>query len=446
MVRMILNTDEGFLWSLRACFAIGGLFCGLVAHGLTSNDLHAQSASYERPPIDYINAPVSDEVSVLGKQISAGEVELEYDPKFGYLPAVLKALDIPLDSQVLVFSKTSLQLHRIAPGTPRAIYFNDNVYVGYCHRGDALEIAVTDPQQGAIFYTIRQRSSDTPRLLRDRGQCLTCHATNRTQGVPGYLIRSVYSDNSGHPIFSRGTFTTDHASPFIERWGGWYVTGEHGQMRHMGNVTTSDDEAMDYESGANRTTLEGLVDTDPYPSPHSDIVALMVLEHQTQVHNALTFANFETREALHQSYTMNALLERDPDHISESAQRRMTKAVEKLVQQLLLCDEFGLESPVTGTSTFASEFAKRGPTDPSGRSLRDLDLKTRLFRYPCSFLIYSPAFRELPPEVHQRAVSRIQEVLTATEPEEAFAHLSADDRKAILEILVATHADFAERN
>ncbi|QEG41461.1 hypothetical protein [Roseimaritima ulvae] len=402
----------------------------------------AQSASFELPPVDYLEAEVHDAVAELARQVASGEVELEYDEQHGYLPAVLTALKVPISSQTLVFSKTSQQIHRISPRRPRALYFNDTIYIGWCQRGDILEIAVTDPQQGAIFYTLEQKPAAQPQFVRDRGQCLTCHATSRTQNVPGYLMRSVYADRGGQPLLRRGTHNTDETSPFEERWGGWYVTGTHGEMRHMGNVTYGETDALDLESGANQKTLEGLVSTEPYLSPHSDIVALMVLQHQTQMHNAITAANFETREALHQSYTMNELLERAPDYISESAERRITRVADNVVARLLMSEEYELESPVVGTSQFAEDFVAAGERDSQGRSLRQLDLTQRLFRYPCSFLIYSDAFHGLPDEVRGRVVSRLKDILEGRDDSEEFAHLSATTRSEILEILRDTHTDF----
>jgi len=404
-----------------------------------SADLVAQRASYEREPIDYLNAEVSDPVAQLAEQLESGEVTLEYDPKHGYLTSMLKQLDVPISSQTLVFSKTSLQLRRITPRRPRALYFNDEVYIGWCQSGDVLELSATDPQQGAIFYTLKQVKDQPPKIIRDRGHCLSCHASGRTQNVPGYLIRSVFASRSGQPNLGSGSFTTDNTSPFSERWGGWYVTGTHGQMRHMGNVYyEEDDEQGDRENGANMESLDKLISTRPYLSSHSDLVALMVLEHQTQMHNAITAANFETREALYQMDQMNTLLDREPGFLSESAQRRLNKAAERVVDHLLMCDEFSLTDPVSGTSPFTEEFATRGPRDSHGRSLRDFDLKEKLFQYPCSYLIYSAAFDALPEEVRGRIVGLLGDVLEGSNKSPKYDHLSAGARRDILDILKET--------
>ena len=447
----------------------------LLIATVTARDVAAQTASFERPPIDYLNAPVTDPVAKLIAKIESGESQLTYDDEHGYLAAILEALQVPVSSQTLVFSKTSLQLHRITPRRPRALYFNDDVYVGWCQRGDVVEIASTDPQLGAVFYTVKQtppkrlqesgstsaaasKSQSQPAqntaalratdIVRDRGQCLTCHASSRTQGVPGYLVRSVFADASGQPKFGSGTFTIDHTSPLKQRWGGWYVTGRHGDSRHMGNVFAQGDASehnFDYESGANLTSLNELVKTQPYLTPHSDIVALMVLEHQTQMHNAITAANFETRQAIHQSYQMNALLEREPDHVSESAQRRLQSAADNVTRYLFLCDEAELTDPISGTSGYAEEFAAAGPSDSQGRSLRMLDLKTRLFRYPCSYLVYSESFDGLPDRVRAAVLDRMIDVLAGTTDTDEYRHLTAADRTAIREILIETKPEFASR-
>jgi hypothetical protein len=199
---------------------------------------------------------------------------------------------------------------------------------------------------------------------------------------------------------------------------------------------------LDRESGANLQSLDELVSMEPYLSPHSDIVALMVLEHQTQMHNAIAAANYETRRALHQSYQMNELLEREPGHISESAERRINSSADRVLSYLLMCNEFALQDPISGTSGFAAEFVQRGVRDSRGRSLRDLDLTQRLFRYPCSYLIHSPAFDGLPDEVRVRVLTRLAEILKGNDPSPQYSHLDAVQRREILEILRETKPEF----
>ncbi len=396
---------------------------------------------FESPPIDYQNAPAENPVARLHADLVAGRVRLEYSEEHGYLPALLDALDISPESQVLVFSQTSFQLRKITPQKPRAIYFNDETYVGWVQHSDLLEISTADPNLGAVFYSLEYSPAKQPSLIRDQGHCLTCHASSRTKNVPGHLVRSVFVDRRGQPLLSAGTFNTEHSSPFSERWGGWYVTGTHGTMRHMGNAIVSEPDALekiDREAGANLVSLDSLFETSAYLTPHSDVVALMVLEHQSTMHNHFTFAQMDSRLADHYDGIMNKALERPAEYQSESTVRRFQAATEKIVQYMLFCDEFKLESPVAGTSGFADYFSALGPKDSQGRSLRDFDLKTRLFKYPCSYLIYADSFQQLPQPVVDQVLSRLEEILTAETVEAEFAHLSDEDRKAIHEILSET--------
>ena len=400
--------------------------------------------SFEAEPINYHAAVANDPVAKLQRRMDSGEVTLRFTPEHGYLESVLGQLRVPLSSQVLVFSKTSFQLQRIYPKRPRALYFNDEVYIGYCQEGDVVEVASVDPSLGTIFYTLEQQPDAAPQFVRDKGQCLICHASARTQDVPGTLVRSVFADNSGQPVLGSGTYTTDHTSPLRERWGGWYVTGTHGRQRHMGNVIVTNrraPEQLNRDDGANVTTLAGLIDTQPYLTPHSDIVALMVLEHQTQMHNVLTRANFECRSALNYDQVMNQALNRPADQRSPSADRRISAAAERVLEYMLFRNEPPLSDPVEGTSTFAQGFPAEGPRDRGGRSLRDMDLRTRLFKYPCSYLIYSPSFDALPNAIKDRIYERLWQVLTVQDTSPTFGHLGLTDRQIILEILLETKQD-----
>ncbi len=414
---------------------------------LGRGELAIAQLEFEGAPINYETSPVSDPVAKLQQKLDAGEASLKWDEKHGWLPSVLEQLNVPQSSQLLVFSKTSLQLRRIMPSRPRALYFNDETYIGWVQRGDVVEVSAVDPQQGAIFYTLKQQISESPKFVRDRGQCLICHASSRTQGVPGHLVRSVYPSRDGQPHFGLGTITTDHSTPFEKRFGGWYVTGTHGEMRHLGNAIADDNRAdpIDSEPGANLESLGRLFRTSSYLQPTSDLVALMLLEHQSQMHNLITRASFEARRAKHHDTVMNAALKRPDDYVSESTGRRIDSAAEKLVEYLLFADEFPLTSPVAGVSGFADEFSKLGPRDGNGRSLRDFDLQARLFRYPCSFLIYSEAFDAMPEPMLDAVYSRLHNILNEkdeTSTDAPFAHLSRDDRTAIREILAETKPAF----
>jgi hypothetical protein len=393
--------------------------------------------------IRYQSTPPNDLVARLQRRLDQGEAKLSFQEPHGYLLSVLQQLSVPLSSQTLVFSKTSSQQHLIAPATPRALYFNDSVYVGWVQGGDVVELAAVDPSQGTMFYTLEQSRLAQPKFVR-REECLQCHASPKTLGVPGLLVRSVFPAADGVPQLQVDSFVTDHSSPLKERWGGWYVTGTHGNQRHMGNVWIKDKEhpdRLDLDSGANVTSLKGRFDVTAYATPHSDIVALMILAHQTHLHDLISRVNWETRLALDQQASMNKALGVPADTRSDSTRHRIYNAVETLLRYMLFSDETRLEAPVQGTSTFTKEFAAAGPKDSTGRSLRDLDLNRRMFRYPCSFLIYSEAFDALPKPALDYFYRRLWDVLTGKDKDEAFATLTRSDREAILSILRQTKAD-----
>jgi hypothetical protein len=393
--------------------------------------------------IQYDTAPVTDRAAAFQQKLRDAKVKPAFRDAHGYLEAVLQALDVPVSSQVLVFSKTSFQAPRISPRLPRALYFNDDTYVGWVPGGDVVEVASVDPRQGVIFYTMDQEVGPKPRLDR-RDECLQCHAAGGTLGVPGLVVRSVFVERSGMPLFHAGGFVTDHRSPLSQRWGGWYVTGTHGAARHMGNVFAEDrdhPDDLDREAGANVTDLKGRIDPGMYASPGSDIVALMTLEHQTRMTNLITRAGWETRMAVAEQRAINESLGDAPDKLSDSARRRIDNAAEAVLKYMLFTDEALLDAPVKGTSGFAAEFMARGPKDHAGRSLRDFDLTRRMFRYPCSYLIYSAQFDAMPAVLKDRVYRRLWEILTGDAP---YGQLTAADRRAILEIVRETKKDLPD--
>ena len=323
---------------------------------------------FDRAPINYSSAKPDNLVTQLQSRIDRGEVKLNFSDDFGYLPSVLKEFKVPVSSQMLVFSKTSLQRDRISPRTPRALYFNDNVYVGFCRLGEVMEVSVADTKLGTVFYTLHQEPAAKPQFQRHTENCLACHAS-RHQGIPAHMVRSVFPDRDGNPILSGGSYRIDQTSPLKNRWGGWYVTGTHSNQKHMGNMIlprrTVPDNVVN-ENGLNVTDLKGRIDTGMYLSPHSDIVALMVLEHQTEMHNRITAANYQTQYAHRDADIINELDNAPRGRLTESTSRRVDSAAEQLVEYLLFSDEAQLEGPIKGTSNFASEFSQRGPRDRRG--------------------------------------------------------------------------------
>jgi len=444
------DSDTGFSvkkstrgWQKRCCLAtliavVLSVFSATLVGGLLD---------INREPINYKTAPVRDRIHLLKQRLEDGSTKLEWDERHGWLPSMLKHLEVPVSSQTLVFSKTSVQNPRITPARPRAVYFNDDTYVGWVQYGDVLELSAVDPKQGGIFYVLTQEKTNHPEIIRDQGDCLTCHSSSKTKGVPGYLVRSVFASDDGRPHFGFGTTTTDHTTPMKKRYGGWYVSGTHGGMRHRGNVIAIDDRSnpIDPETGANITDLNKLFRVKPYLDKGSDIVALMVLEHQSQMHNLITNASFDCRHALYYQEIMNRALNRPIDHETDSTRSRIIASGEKLLQYMLFCDEYQLESPIEGASGFAKQFSSHGRRDDRGRSLRDFDLNQRMFRYPCSFLIYSDSFDELPAPLLAHVETRLINVLQGKDVSGKFGHLSSGDREAILKILMETKPGFREK-
>jgi len=369
--------------------------------------------------IEYAKRPTTDPVSMMNSNLKNGSVKLKFTGDgMGYLQSVLNMFKIPVESQVMVFSKTSFQAPRIAPRTPRAIYFNDDITIGFVQTGDVVEVTSLDPKQGVIFYSLDQEEVAAPRFER-RDTCLQCHQSGGTLGVPGLVVRSVVSEASGYPMFQAGTKITDHRSPIEERWGGWYVTGK-STGKHMGNQI-----AVDRDKPELLKEITARFDEGRYLTPNSDVVALMVLEHQTQMVNLMVRVNFEVRHALHHQRSMNQIFGDPANSQSDSTRRRIREAAAELVDYMLFVEEAPLKEPIAGSSGFAEVFAKKGP-------LRQFDLKTRLFRIPCSYMIYSAAFDGMGPEALDAVYRRLHQVLMGT------GRLTLEDRRNILRTLQET--------
>ena len=390
------------------------------------------------PAIQYAG-PVSDPIATLEKRLERHKSKLEYTSNgWGYLPAVLQQLNINVDSQVLVFSRTSIQTSHISPQTPRAIYFNDDAAVGFVQNGEVLELSAIDPKQGVVFYSLDTEKSDQPEFAR-RDDCLRCHQGAPTMGVPGLIISSVHPITDAEARESHGSaFITDDRTSFEERWGGWYVTGTHGSTVHLGNNPELTDPLNPgralKEGTQNVTSLAGRFNTSRYLAPTSDIVALMTLEHQTRMSNLMTRIGWDARIGLREG----------KGQLDEAARTRINTEIEEMVGYMLFADEEPLKQPVAGVSTFTKTFAERGPRDPQGRSLRDFDLQKRLFRYPLSYLIYSAAFDAMPGIVRERVYQRLYDILTGQDKSQKFAAIAPADRQAVLDIVRATKPKLPE--
>jgi hypothetical protein len=405
--------------SKRAVVAVVFVCAGTAAAAQWPGALH------EHPAIAYFSRPTTDRVAALSGAVSAGARTLGRDARTGYLRPILDALDIPVESQLLVFSKTGVQRAHTSPRHPRSLFFNGSVVVGYIPGAPAIEIASHDPQQGVAFYTVDQ---DAPApVFRRQTMCLTCHVSASTLEVPGVIARSNAVDDEGNVLPQLGSNDVTHETPHPDRWGGWFVTSEgvpapYNQRAHEGNITFSP------KGNTSSQVFIDWMNSDPpslgYVSDQSDIVSLLVFDHQMHAINLLTRLNWESRVG------------------DAGATARFAR---ELGDYLLYTNEIPPSVPLVALPGFAKHLEAAAPKDHLGRSFAQFDLDRRLMRYPCSFMIYSDAFGALTADVRQMVYRRMLERLS-TEDVRAVpgvqARLTAEDRRAVLEILRETKQDF----
>jgi hypothetical protein len=375
---------------------------------------------YGSQTIDYHSTETKDAAGQLARRLNAGDLSLGKESRGGYLRPLLAALGIPLESQLLVFSKTALHPNLVGPDNPRALYFNDEVSVAWVPGAEALEIASIDPKKGALFYTLTQTTDAQPRLQRET-RCLACHVSRDTYEVPGLVVRSFITDHQGNP--KQGLTRVTHTTRFSKRWAGWYLSGAPRAFAHLGNRIQTDSgterhlEPLQHPSSSR---LETMADSSRHLTGGSDIVAHLVFHHQCHGQNLLARVGYEARLG------------------------RRSDALEQLLCYLLFVDEAPLPAPIGETSRFAAWFASQGQQDAEGRSLRQFDLKRRLFKYRLSFLIETRTFDQLPTATKKRFYGRLWEILSGQDGSDEFGHLPKPERLAIIEILRATKTDLPD--
>lgn len=376
---------------------------------------------YGREPINYFNAPPDDAVSRLQSRLTRKAAELHGDSPQGYLLSVLNELKVPLSSQVLVFSKTARHPDLIGPKNPRAIYFNDEVAVAWVPEALELEITASDPIKGINFYTLRQpaktdSTAASPPQFERRDQCLACHAGRSTLEIPGLLLRAFQTDASGKPVM--GYSILNHETPYEKRWGGWFVVGTPPGFGHRGNLTSTSDndrDKLEPNFRASLANLNGITRIGDYATSSSDVIAHLVLAHQT--------------------YGLNLIVRVG----TESRYRRRSDAEDKLLRYLVFEDEPPLPKPLNPEaiqhSRYREYFENQSPNDSDGRSLRQFDLKTRVFRHRLSYLIEHPLFLQLPTECRDRLYDRLRSGFRDSPTPSGFKHLSDHERATLDELL-----------
>ena len=204
------------------------------------------------------------------------------------------------------------------------------------------------------------------------------------------------------------------------------MAAPYAQRAHEGNITF-----MPNGSTSNQVFIDWMNSAPEergYLSPSSDIVALLLFDHQMHAINLLTRLNWEARIA---AVTVEAGMSHEIEQLADD-----------VAEYLLFAGEQRPSVPLTPRDHFADRFASKFPRDRQGRSLGQLDLVNRLLRYPCSYLVYSPAFDGLMPATRRAIYLRMIMILTDETPRAAFDRLTAADRRAVLEILRDTKQDF----
>jgi len=415
--------------TMRLAF-IAGAVC-LVIGAATTLLLAQRSDAFNdqitHPAIGYMTRPTRDAVVRLNEALRRGTTRLTFDPRAGYLPSVLAAAHIPVASQLLVFSQTSAQGEQISLANPRALFFADDIAVGWVRGTEVLEVAAVDPEQGPIFYTLEQKPTETPQFKRDNS-CLLCHDIWETHGVPGLQVLSTFP-MADERAYASGR-VTDHRTPFSERWGGWFVTGRSVPSYNLGNQPVVRPTPNSPIAAPVLSSVDGQFELSGYPSRTSDVVALMVLEHQTFVTNLMTWLGWESRVAA-----------MAPARDAPGAAERIATVAHDLVDALLFVDESPLLRPVAGNSGFAEQFVASGAKDRHGRSLREFDLQHRLFKYRCSYMIESRQFNALPAAARRAVYMRLWQILSGAETTSDYRTLTKEDRQAVADILRDTRTD-----
>jgi hypothetical protein len=402
--------------------------------------------TYERAPINYSKSAPNEAVARLRSRIASGELTLGKSDR-EVVRTLLRELNIPIESQLLVFSKTSLQRQRITPDHPRSLFFSDTCYVGWVPSG-LIEVTAIDPLLGPVFYALDPAAARTNAgncLVRDN-DCLRCHGGTFIRDIPGLFVRSVFADETGEPLLRFGSELVDFRTAFTNRWGGWYVTGLHGTALHRGNVIASEKRDLlqvDFKHGANVTNLSGFFDNGAYLTNTSDIVALLVFEHQLAMQNTLTRCSMLCRRMLdYQANLQRELKEPVTENLAyDSVKSVFAGAARDIVDDLLFKGEAELPDGIKGSDAFPHAFQSGAVCASDGSTLKELSLQGHLFKNRCSYLIYSEIFRMLPALLKNLVFDRLARALDPDAPDPRYAYLPAPERGRIAAILRETYPD-----
>jgi hypothetical protein len=392
----------------------------------------ARAAEWE-PDLDsephrYFQRTAADRFSRRIPELAAGRLPLDRSSERAFLKSLLRALDIPESSQLLVFSNTSLQLSLINPDNPRALYFSDDLYLGYVP-GGKIEVATIDAELGAVFYIFDIPRSDSRVVVERARRCMNCHANEDTLKIPGLSVKSVAPGPGGGSLDTFHPGQSGHTQPLAERFGGWYVTGTGGFDGHWGNRM-----GRLYQGELSATPLEPgtRFSFERYPVATSDLLAHLLHEHQVGGVNRLIRAQYRFRELRH----------RNGGSVPQALPPDLETELADLLSYLLFAQEAPLPaSGIPGNPAFREGFA-RNRKAVDGHSLKDLDLQTRLLRFRCSYLIHTPLFEGLDADLRRRILRDLDHALSPGKRNAASRHLSDSEAAVIRTILRATVPGF----
>ena len=373
---------------------------------------------FHESPHDYWNAKRKDPFTKIIPLLHNGQIKLDHSSELNFLKSLLKELNIPESSQLQLFSTTSLQLGLINPSNPRSLYFNESIYIGYIP-GGKIEVISIDPEHGAVFYIFKVPSKKQPLTITPTKRCMNCHADRELSGIPGLIIKSVLPGVNGGSLDSYRTGQPGHDVPYKDRFGGWYITDLLDPADHS-NVLGF------YKNGTiekkNVLALQKK-STHLFPNSNSEVLTHLIFDHQAGFVNRAIKSNYLLR------------LTQLPDNLDEH-QLNFKKSISDLVKYSLFDKEPNLSLKINQNSHFKTDFLITPHKLKTGESLRELDLKTRLFKYRCSFMLFSDFFKNNPPEIKKVVYKEIkQNLLSETpilNPENSFPE---NEKEIILQLL-----------
>lgn len=372
------------------------------------------------PPHDYWKREAKDEVSLLLKRLRAGEAQLDTSSEKAYLLSVLKELKVSPSSQILVFSGTSLQSGLIRPTNPRALYFNEEVYVGFVP-GGRLELVAVDGEMGPVFQIFGRGAGSIPEVERT-DRCMNCHAGNPMYRLPGFFTESVIPSASGGSLDGFKRDMVGHTVPLTERFGGWHITGAHERDFPLANLMGR---SINGKVDKIKNPPGSQFNWDTYPVETSDLLNHLIHEHQLAFHNLVTLAVYRTRE----------VMDAGKGNVRNADIPILNDLARQMVRYILFANEAKLPSGgVKPAKEYEQDFLSRKIAAKNGASLRDLDLRSRLFKHRCSYLIYTPSFQALPPVFKDRVMAGLRSALSDQGLPE-FAYMPLPERQAIRAIL-----------